>query len=117
MSTTLRVGVIGCGSIAAAHIRGYLDSNRYEIVALADLEEAAMAEQMMIGLSAEYTRSTGVSSPASPTPWSTPSSASPSPRPPPAPVSTSSRWRPESRHRSPIGVQCVRSQRAYHRQA
>ncbi len=45
MSTTLRAGVIGCGSIAAAHIRGYLDSNRYEIVALADLEEAAMAEQ------------------------------------------------------------------------
>jgi len=44
MSTTLRAGIIGCGSMAGNHIRGYLDSGRYEIVALADLEEAAMAE-------------------------------------------------------------------------
>jgi predicted dehydrogenase len=44
MSTKLRVGVIGCGSMAGNHIRGYLDSGRYEIVGLADLEEAAMAE-------------------------------------------------------------------------
>src|SRR5215216_683199 len=41
----LRVGVIGCGGIAGHHIRGYLDSGRYEIVALADLEEQAMAEK------------------------------------------------------------------------
>jgi len=45
MSTKLRVGVIGCGGIAGNHIRGYLDSGRYEIVGLADLEEAAMAEK------------------------------------------------------------------------
>jgi UDP-N-acetyl-2-amino-2-deoxyglucuronate dehydrogenase len=43
--TKLRVGVIGCGGIATIHIRGYLDSGRYEIVGLADLEEAAMAEK------------------------------------------------------------------------
>lgn len=41
----LRVGVIGCGGIASIHIRGYLDCGRYEIVGLADLEEAAMAEK------------------------------------------------------------------------
>src|ERR687885_2171391 len=45
MSTKLRVGVIGCGGIAKNHIRGYLDCGRYEIVGLADLEEAAMAEK------------------------------------------------------------------------
>lgn len=45
MATKLRVGVIGCGGIAAVHLRGYLDSGRYEIVGLADLEEAAMAEK------------------------------------------------------------------------
>jgi predicted dehydrogenase len=45
MTTKLRVGVIGYGSIAKNHIRGYLDCGRYEIVGLADLEEAAMAEK------------------------------------------------------------------------
>jgi UDP-N-acetyl-2-amino-2-deoxyglucuronate dehydrogenase len=45
MSTKLRVGVIGCGGIARVHIRGYLDSGRYEIVGLADLESAAMEEK------------------------------------------------------------------------
>src|SRR6266508_815041 len=45
MSTKLRVGVIGCGSIASNHIRGYLDCGRYEIVGLADLEEPAMVEK------------------------------------------------------------------------
>ncbi len=45
MSPTLRVGVIGCGGIATMHIRGYLDSGRYEIAGLADLEESAMAEK------------------------------------------------------------------------
>lgn len=43
--TKLRVGVIGAGGIAAVHLRGYLDSGRYEIVGLADLEESAMAEK------------------------------------------------------------------------
>jgi UDP-N-acetyl-2-amino-2-deoxyglucuronate dehydrogenase len=45
MSTKLRVGVIGCGGMSKNHIRGYLDSGRYEIVGLADLDEAAMAEK------------------------------------------------------------------------
>ncbi|MBC8074449.1 MAG: Gfo/Idh/MocA family oxidoreductase [Chloroflexales bacterium] len=45
MTTKLRVGIIGCGGIARMHIRGYLDSGRYEIVGLADLEAAAMAEK------------------------------------------------------------------------
>ena len=45
MNTKLRVGVIGCGGIASNHIRGYLDSGRYEIVGLADLDESAMAEK------------------------------------------------------------------------
>lgn len=45
MTTKLRVGVIGCGGISTIHLRGYLDSGRYEIVGLADLEEAAMAEK------------------------------------------------------------------------
>jgi predicted dehydrogenase len=45
MNNKLRVGIIGCGTIANNHIRGYLDSGRYEIVGLADLEEAAMAEK------------------------------------------------------------------------
>jgi UDP-N-acetyl-2-amino-2-deoxyglucuronate dehydrogenase len=45
MNTKLRVGVIGCGTIASHHIRGYLDCGRYEIVGLADLEESAMAEK------------------------------------------------------------------------
>jgi predicted dehydrogenase len=43
--TKLRVGIIGCGGIAKIHLRGYLTSERYEIVGLADLEEAAMAEK------------------------------------------------------------------------
>jgi predicted dehydrogenase len=43
--TKLRVGVIGAGGIARIHIRGYLESGRYEIAGLADLEESAMAEK------------------------------------------------------------------------
>lgn len=43
--TKLRVGIIGSGGIANIHLRGYLDSGRYEIVGLADLEESAMAEK------------------------------------------------------------------------
>ncbi len=44
MSTPYRVGVIGCGGMSRNHMRGYIDSGRYEIVALADLSEAAMQE-------------------------------------------------------------------------
>jgi len=40
MSTKLRVGVIGCGGISSNHIRGYIDSGRYEIVGLSDLDES-----------------------------------------------------------------------------
>lgn len=42
MSQTYRVGVIGCGGISRQHIRGYLDTGRFEISALADLDESAM---------------------------------------------------------------------------
>ena len=42
MAEKLRVGVIGCGGMAGNHVRGYLDCGRYEIAALADLNEAAM---------------------------------------------------------------------------
>jgi len=45
MTSKLRVGIIGSGGIASVHLRGYLDSGRYEIVGLADLEESAMAEK------------------------------------------------------------------------
>lgn len=45
MTTKFRVGVIGCGGISNNHIRGYLDTGRFEIVALADLNESAMAEK------------------------------------------------------------------------
>lgn len=39
-----RVGVIGCGTISRHHLRGYMDSGRFDVVALADLNESAMAE-------------------------------------------------------------------------
>jgi predicted dehydrogenase len=44
MAEKLRAGVIGCGSMTRRHVGGYIDSGRYEVVALADLEEAAMRE-------------------------------------------------------------------------
>ena len=44
MPAKLRAAIIGVGSIAGSHIQGYLDSGRFEIVALADLNAAAMAE-------------------------------------------------------------------------
>jgi UDP-N-acetyl-2-amino-2-deoxyglucuronate dehydrogenase len=44
MGTKLRAGVIGCGSISKNHVGGYIDSERYEVVALADLNESAMDE-------------------------------------------------------------------------
>lgn len=42
MASKLRAGVIGCGSISRNHVAGYLNCGRYEVVALADLDEAAM---------------------------------------------------------------------------
>ena len=45
MPNKLRVGVIGCGGISSNHIRGYIDCGRYEIAALADLNESAMKEK------------------------------------------------------------------------
>lgn len=42
MSDKLRVGVIGCGSMAQHHIAGYINSGRFDVAALADLDESAM---------------------------------------------------------------------------
>jgi UDP-N-acetyl-2-amino-2-deoxyglucuronate dehydrogenase len=44
MADKLRAGVIGCGSISRNHVSGYINSGRYEVVALADLNEEAMAD-------------------------------------------------------------------------
>jgi predicted dehydrogenase len=44
MTTKYRVAIIGCGGMSRNHIRGYIDTGRYEIAALADLQEAAMSE-------------------------------------------------------------------------
>ena len=38
MAEKLRAGVIGCG-FTINHVRGYLNSGRYEVVSLADLRE------------------------------------------------------------------------------
>jgi len=43
MSDKLRVGIIGCGGMASNHVRGYLKTGRFDVVALADLDESAMA--------------------------------------------------------------------------
>lgn len=40
----LRVGVIGCGGMSRNHTLGYLKSDRYEVVALADLSQSAMQD-------------------------------------------------------------------------
>ena len=40
----IRAAVIGCGGMAKRHVIGYLRSEQFEIVALADLHEAAMQE-------------------------------------------------------------------------
>lgn len=45
MTDKIRAAVIGAGGISQQHIRGYLDTGRYEIVALADLNPAAMQEK------------------------------------------------------------------------
>lgn len=42
MADKLRVGVIGCGGMSRNHTFGYLNSTRYEVVAVADLSENAM---------------------------------------------------------------------------
>lgn len=42
MAAKLRAGVIGCGSIAGNHVKGYLNCGRYDVVALADLDTVAM---------------------------------------------------------------------------
>jgi UDP-N-acetyl-2-amino-2-deoxyglucuronate dehydrogenase len=39
-----RVGVIGCGTMTRRHIEGYLACGRYEVTALADLDENATRE-------------------------------------------------------------------------
>jgi predicted dehydrogenase len=44
MSSKLRAGVIGCGSISKNHVGGYLNCGRYEVVALSDLNASAMQE-------------------------------------------------------------------------
>jgi predicted dehydrogenase len=44
MPTKHRVAIIGCGLMSRNHIRGYIDAGRYDIVALADLNESAMQE-------------------------------------------------------------------------
>ena len=40
----LRAAIIGCGGMARRHLFGYLRSGRYDVIALADLHEAAMQE-------------------------------------------------------------------------
>ena len=38
----LRVAIIGCGEVCYNHVRGYLRSGRYELVALCDVRLEAM---------------------------------------------------------------------------
>lgn len=45
MADKIRAAVIGAGDFSDQHIRGYLDTKRFEIVALADLHPAAMEEK------------------------------------------------------------------------
>ncbi len=42
MAAKLRAAVIGCGSISRNHVGGYINSGRFEVVALADLNPDAM---------------------------------------------------------------------------
>ena len=44
MSGKYRVGIIGCGGMSRNHVNGYLNCGRYEIAALADLNESAMTD-------------------------------------------------------------------------
>ena len=55
MAEKLRVGVIGCGGMARNHVRGYLHTGRYEVVALADINDRAVAAyEQEFGLSAKH---------------------------------------------------------------
>jgi predicted dehydrogenase len=55
VSDRLRVGVIGCGSMARHHIAGYLRSGRYAVAALADPDAGAMqAMDARFGLSTTH---------------------------------------------------------------
>lgn len=55
MSDKLRAAVIGAGGMSRNHIRGYLATERYEIVALADLSQEAMTEKNeMFGIAPEH---------------------------------------------------------------
>jgi predicted dehydrogenase len=40
----LRVGILGCGGMSRNHVNGYLITGRYDVVALADLNESAMTD-------------------------------------------------------------------------
>lgn len=44
MTTKLRAGIIGCGGIGKSHVYGYMHSEKYEFVAMADLSKTAMEE-------------------------------------------------------------------------
>ena len=44
MADLLRAGVIGCGTMSKNHVAGYLNSGRFAVVAIADLNEDAMDE-------------------------------------------------------------------------
>ncbi len=43
-TSKLRVGILGCGGMSRNHVNGYLITGRYEIAALADLNESAMVD-------------------------------------------------------------------------
>ena len=42
MGDKFRVGVIGCGGMAANHVSGYLECDRFQISAISDLSSEAM---------------------------------------------------------------------------
>jgi UDP-N-acetyl-2-amino-2-deoxyglucuronate dehydrogenase len=44
VTVRLRVGIIGCGNMARHHVDGYLTTGRYDVAALADLDEEAMGD-------------------------------------------------------------------------
>ncbi len=44
MADKLRAGVIGCGTISRNHVGGYINSGRFDVVALSDLNESAMQD-------------------------------------------------------------------------
>lgn len=44
MTSKLRAGIIGCGLISRNHVKGYMNSDRYELVGIADLSTTAMEQ-------------------------------------------------------------------------